>query len=110
MTHLLSRNASKAKMDTTCSVSSFVEKFLSNQSRAFMVCTDFQECGCNCDSCVDSLHLHQEIEQLKAKLAEKEQQIVSMESQILTLPKDSSNEEAKAWREKYSFCDDKYKR
>lgn len=76
-----------------------------------MILNDYQECGCNCDSCVDSLHLHQEIEQLKAKLAEKEQQIVTMEGQILAPSKEHySNEEAKAWREKYSFCDDKYKR
>ena len=71
-----------------------------------------QECGCHCESCVDinNIHLHQEIEDLKHRLSEKEHQIVTMESQILMHAKQYPNGEMQAMRDSLYFCQDKYER
>ena len=71
-----------------------------------------QECGCNCDSCVDTngVHLHQEIEDLKQRLNEKEHQIVTMESQIMMHANQYPHGEMQALRESLYSWQDKYER
>lgn len=71
-----------------------------------------QECGCHCDSCMNnnSIHLHQEIESLKERLKEREQQIVSMEGQIISHAKQFPKGEMQALRDNLYHWHDKYDR
>lgn len=88
-----------------------------------------QECGCQCRSCLEennkaggnngidslppddsTLHLHQEIEDLKGRLGEKEHQIVTMESQILVHANQYPHGEMAALRESLHSSADRYER
>ncbi|KAH9401152.1 Golgi organization [Tyrophagus putrescentiae] len=89
-----------------------------------------EECGCQCRSCLEennkagggnngidslppddsTLHLHQEIEDLKGRLGEKEHQIVTMESQILVHANQYPHGEMAALRESLHSSADRYER
>lgn len=72
----------------------------------------FQACGCECPACTDthSIHLHQEIEDLKRSVTERDNQIMTMESQILSHAKQYPNGEMEALKENIYFWQEKYDR
>lgn len=71
-----------------------------------------QECGCHCDSCHNnnSLHLHQEIEDLKEKVHARELHIVQMETSVLANADKYPNGEYAALAEEMLHWQDKYDR
>lgn len=73
----------------------------------------FQQCGCTCKNCVASDHdvqLHVEIENLKQRLLEKENHIVTMETNFLNEANKFPNGEVVALREELLTWQDKYSR
>ncbi|XP_022250440.1 tight junction-associated protein 1-like isoform X1 [Limulus polyphemus] len=75
-------------------------------------CKQWQECGCICDSCVNnnSLHLHQEIEQLKCQLLEREYHIVQMDTSVINHAQQFPNGEWEALRQELLLWQEKYQR
>lgn len=70
-----------------------------------------KECGCICSKCSDhDVHLHVEIENLKQRLVEKENHIVTMETNFLNEANKFPNGEVSALREELITWQDKYKR
>lgn len=71
-----------------------------------------QECGCNCESCVNnnSLHLHQEIEVLKQQLLERDHHIVQMETNMMNHARQYPNGEWEALKQELQFWNEKYDR
>lgn len=94
-----------------------MKRVLFSQSLFTKVLSFFlQECGCQCESCsvdlnnLTDIHLHQEIEDLKGRLGEKEHQIVTMESQILVHANQYPHGEMAALRESLHSSADRYER
>ena len=84
---------------------------------------NFQECGCKCLGCNQNdqqhgeMHLHVEIENLRQRLLERDNHIVTMETQFLNeadkFPNGelaSMKEELLIWQEKYSRLYEAHKR
>ncbi|KAK9700648.1 hypothetical protein QE152_g31110 [Popillia japonica] len=72
-----------------------------------------KECGCRCSKCVSTdhdVHLHVEIENLKQKLVERDNHIVSMETNFLNEANKYPTGEANALREELLTWQDKYRR
>ncbi|KAI4470571.1 tight junction-associated protein 1 [Holotrichia oblita] len=72
-----------------------------------------KECGCRCSKCVSTdhdVHLHVEIENLKQKLVERDNHIVSMETNFLNEANKYPSGEANALREELLTWQDKYRR
>ncbi|XP_022915934.1 uncharacterized protein [Onthophagus taurus] len=72
-----------------------------------------QECGCQCSRCVSNdhdVHLHVEIENLKQRLLERDNHILSMETNFLNEANKFPNGEMVAMREELLTWQDKYKR
>lgn len=82
-----------------------------------------QECGCKCSACSQDnqqhcdMHLHAEIENLRQRLLERDNHIVTMETQFLNeadkFPNGelaSMKEELLIWQEKYSRLHEAHKR
>lgn len=73
----------------------------------------FQDCGCNCNRCLANdhdVHLHVEIENLKQKLVERENHIVTMETNFLNEANKYPSGELVALREELLTWQDKYRR
>ncbi|XP_071861837.1 uncharacterized protein [Bombus fervidus] len=88
-----------------------------------MMAEKCKECGCKCMSCNQNdqqhgeMHLHVEIENLRQRLVEKDNHIVTMETQFLNeadkFPNGelaSMKEELLIWQEKYSRLHEAHKR
>ncbi|XP_043590846.1 uncharacterized protein LOC122571311 [Bombus pyrosoma] len=88
-----------------------------------MMAEKCKECGCKCVSCDQNdqqhgeMHLHVEIENLRQRLVEKDNHIVTMETQFLNeadkFPNGelaSMKEELLIWQEKYSRLHEAHKR
>lgn len=75
-----------------------------------------QECGCHCDNCVNnnrydnSLHLHQEIEDLKKQLVEQENHILQMETNVILEANKYPNGQFFAMREEIGYWQEKFER
>ncbi|RZC40218.1 uncharacterized protein BDFB_012087 [Asbolus verrucosus] len=72
-----------------------------------------KECGCMCKKCVANdhdVHLHVEIENLKQKLVERENHIVTMETNFLNEANKFPSGELVALREELLTWQDKYRR
>ncbi|XP_044268998.1 uncharacterized protein LOC123014143 [Tribolium madens] len=72
-----------------------------------------KECGCNCKRCFANdhdVHLHVEIENLKQKLVERENHIVTMETNFLNEANKYPSGELVALREELLTWQDKYRR
>ncbi|GJQ67727.1 hypothetical protein Trydic_g16544 [Trypoxylus dichotomus] len=72
-----------------------------------------KECGCYCPKCISNdhdVHLHVEIENLKQKLVERDNHIVSMETNFLNEANKFPNGEVNALREELLTWQDKYRR
>lgn len=79
----------------------------------FVIIFVFQECGCECKKCVSSendVHLHVEIENLKQRLVERDNHIVTMETNFLNEANKFPSGEVMALREELLTWQDKYKR
>uniref|UniRef100_T1IMK8 Tight junction-associated protein 1 n=1 Tax=Strigamia maritima TaxID=126957 RepID=T1IMK8_STRMM len=71
-----------------------------------------KECGCHCNSCFNnnSLHLHQEIEELKKKLMESENHVMQMDTNVILQANKYPNGEYFALKEEISHWQEKYER
>lgn len=69
-------------------------------------------CGCECKKCMseNDVHLHVEIENLKQRLVERDNHIVTMETNFLNEANKFPNGEIMALREELLTWQDKYKR
>lgn len=92
-------------------------------SACLSIYISMQECGCKCGTCGQDgpqhcdMHLHAEIENLRQRLLERDNHIVTMETQFLNeadkFPNGelaSAKEELLIWQEKYSRLHEAHKR
>lgn len=83
---------------------------LENQNIIYQI--HFKGCGCECKRCMseNDVHLHVEIENLKQRLVERDNHIVTMETNFLNEANKFPSGEVMALREELLTWQDKYKR